>query len=535
VTFLEWTFLLGAVAVIGPVAAHLLSKPRFRRVPFTMLRFLRSGQQESHARRRLRDLLILLLRCAIIVVIAMLFAQPLVRVAPKSQPHRLIHYIAMDDSTSMAYREGGGTVFAKAVDAAVEYATSLSGESVSNIRTLASRRTFENLSKAQAIATLRQLKTAPRNADLDEYLSAVRQARRAASGGDSIYVVIFSDFAPDVLAQLNHVREPASVEDIHYKAVVAANPIDNAAVVSARVTDADPPVLDVTVANWGDKPQNRTLTAEGTGIVARSAQVNLAPQERHVYQVPLSRQPCAAVELKLSSQDSLAEDDAYRIAVYMPSNTATHILLIGANDETFLFETAVRALGNRHHELRKATEDRVAPSDFEWADAAVFAGPPANPMYRPADIEAFFNKGGRLICFATRLGISDTSRVLLERGLLPALPEKWVEAVSYPEPAPLASDSLGLETAAAQSLANYRLDRVAMKGYWTCRTAPQSQCIWRLASGAGFIYGKVIGRGSSILVNTSIDSSAGLLAKSQAWVAFCQCLLGRTDQMRGCC
>jgi hypothetical protein len=66
VSFLAWTFLFGSVAVVGPIVAHLLSKPRFRRVPFTMLRFLRRGQSQSHSRRRLRDLLILLLRCAII-------------------------------------------------------------------------------------------------------------------------------------------------------------------------------------------------------------------------------------------------------------------------------------------------------------------------------------------------------------------------------------------------------------------------------------------------------------------------------------
>lgn len=534
-TFLEWTFLLGAAAVIGPVAAHLLSKPRFRRVPFTMLRFLRSGQRESHARRRLRDLLILLLRCAIIVVIAMLFAQPLLRVAPKAQPHKSIHYLAVDDSMSMAYREGGGTLLAKATDAAIEYVTGLSEESVFNIRALASRRTFENLGKAQAIAALRQLTTAPKNADFEEFLSDVRQARRTASSGDSIRAAVFSDFAPDVLAQLDHIGEPAVVDAIHYEATLAANPIDNAAIVKARVTEGDPPSLDVTVVNCGAKPQRRTLTAQGAGVIAPPVQVSLAPQERQVYPIQLSRRDCLPVELKLSSQDGLVEDDTYRIAVYMPSSAATHTLLVGGSDETFLFETAIRALSKQNYEVRKVTEDRVTSGDFEWADVAVFASPPANPMCRPAYIEGLLNKGGRLICFATRAGPADTSRLLVERGLLPALPEKWVQEVSYPEAAALAPDSFGLETTAAQSLVNYRLDKIALKGYWTCRTAPRSPCIWRLAGGAGFMYGKAVGPGLSVFVNTSMDSSRGLLAKSQAWVAFCQCLLGRTAQARGFC
>ncbi len=533
-SFLEWIFLLGAAAVLGPVAAHLLSRPRFRRVPFTMLRFLRSGQRESHARRRLRDLLILLLRCAIIVVLALLFAQPVLHVAPKLQPHRSIHYLAVDDSMSMAYRADGRTVLAQARDAAVAHVASLSANSICHIRGLASRRTFENLDKTQALAALRQPTAAPRNADFEAFLAALRQARRAAAPGDSIHAAVFGDFAPDVLAQLNHVREPAVVDALHYEALSAGDPIDNAAIVDARVTDSDPPGLDVTVANYGAKPQQRTLLVEGPGLSAPALPVSLGPQERRVYHIPLNHQTCLPVELRLSPQDSLAEDDTYRIAVYMSRSAATRLLLVGAGDETFLFETAVRALGPQRYELRKLPEVRLTSGDFDWADVVVLAGPPVSPMCRPDQVEGFLNKGGRLLCFATRGGTSDPARLLVDRGLLPALPEKWVQEVSYPEPAALASQSAGLESDAMQSLVNYHLDKTALKGYWTCRTAAQSQCLWRLTNGAGFVYGRTVGAGLSLLVNTSIDGSGGLLAKSQAWVAFCQCLLGRVARARGC-
>jgi hypothetical protein len=154
-------------------------------------------------------------------------------------------------------------------------------------------------------------------------------------------------------------------------------------------------------------------------------------------------------------------------------------------------------------------------------------------MCGPAYFDSFFSKGGRLICFATRAGVSDNSRLLMERGLLPALPDKWVQSVSCLEPAPFSAEFSGLDTTAAQSLVNYRLDKIALKGYWACRTTPQSYCLWRLTGGAGFLYGKAVGPGLSIFVNTSIDPSLGLLAKSQAWVAFCRYLLGPGGQVRG--
>ena len=50
-----------------------------------------------------------------------------------------------------------------------------------------------------------------------------------------------------------------------------------------------------------------------------------------------------------------------------------------------------------------------------------------------------------------------------------------------------------------------------------------------------FIYIQTQNGGSSILVNTSIDDSLGLLAKSGAWVAFCRFLVGEGDRVRQFC
>ena len=50
-SFLNILFLAGIAGVAGPVLAHLLARPRFRRIPFTMMQFLEEGQIESHRRR----------------------------------------------------------------------------------------------------------------------------------------------------------------------------------------------------------------------------------------------------------------------------------------------------------------------------------------------------------------------------------------------------------------------------------------------------------------------------------------------------
>jgi hypothetical protein len=65
--------------------------------------------------------------------------------------------------------------------------------------------------------------------------------------------------------------------------------------------------------------------------------------------------------------------------------------------------------------------------------------------------------------------------------------------------------------------------------------APETQCIWRFNNGQGFLYHTSVGRGSVILVNTSIDDSLGLLPKSGAWVAFCGYLLGDDHEAKQFC
>ena len=87
-----------------------------------------------------------------------------------------------------------------------------------------------------------------------------------------------------------------------------------------------------------------------------------------------------------------------------------------------------------------------------------------------------------------------------------------------------------MDHAAAKSLSNYRIDKILLKGYLECEPHADSQCLWQLQNGAGFVYLKPLGGGNSILVNTSVDDSLGSLTKSNASVAFCQYLLGPNNQ-----
>ena len=69
-------FLAAAAAVAVPVLIHLLLRPRARRVEIGSVRFLKLALRESTRRRKLRRWLLLALRAAAVLLLALLFARP---------------------------------------------------------------------------------------------------------------------------------------------------------------------------------------------------------------------------------------------------------------------------------------------------------------------------------------------------------------------------------------------------------------------------------------------------------------------------
>jgi alpha-D-ribose 1-methylphosphonate 5-triphosphate synthase subunit PhnH len=100
-SFLSPAFLFGALLAAVPVALHLLGRRPRVQVPFAAVRLLERMPAEQTRRRRVRDLLLLALRVAALVLLALAFARPYVAGAAHAGGAATI-VVAVDCSFSMS-------------------------------------------------------------------------------------------------------------------------------------------------------------------------------------------------------------------------------------------------------------------------------------------------------------------------------------------------------------------------------------------------------------------------------------------------
>jgi hypothetical protein len=100
-TFLSPLFLLGAAAAAVPIVLHFLKRHAEQRVRFAAVMFLKAAPVEHTSRRRLRQWLLLALRVAALVLLALAFARPFFRSARAGAASGTT-VVAIDTSFSMS-------------------------------------------------------------------------------------------------------------------------------------------------------------------------------------------------------------------------------------------------------------------------------------------------------------------------------------------------------------------------------------------------------------------------------------------------
>ena len=538
-SFLQIMFLLGTLAVAGPIAAHLLARPRYKRVPFTMLRFLRTGEIETQSRRRLRNLLILILRCTVVVLVAFFFAGPERILAEKGARAKHTHIIGIDDSLSMAY----GEQFAHAVDAARGVVDASTEDTRFSIVALASGVAALDTDAAASRKFLDELKTVPLKADPRPFLSSIDAAMRTAEA--PVSATLISDFTPAMREALRTVTEPVAVNAFEYRAISPEPPLSNVAIVDARAVPGSAQALTValTVANYGDTATPFAIVAKRGESAAGSAQGRVEAHAQAAVQMTLANpgfeQGYTAIEFHVDAKDGLEQDNHYYLGLGQTGPTAKHVLVLAEDErEGFLILSALRTLADANA-LNAVTVQFVRHSAFSanqlgGAGVVIFASAPKMQGLGVPELADYVRGGGRLIAFTGAEVSSPYYAKLAEYGALPATPVELQR-----KPLQLASsfsaasqeDAESRPGEAIRALHRYGLDTMPIAGAYALDMAEGADVLWPFSNGEPFLCHKSLGRGASILVNTSADDSLSPLMKSPAALAFLSFLIGGSGRL----
>lgn len=119
--FLVPAVLAGAAAIAAPIAIHLLNKTRVKVVRWAAIRFLQETLRKNQRRLQIEDLILLLLRCAFIVLLALAFARLVLNPEASTETAGsgpVVAVVLVDQSASMGQSNGFQTMFDEAKTAA---------------------------------------------------------------------------------------------------------------------------------------------------------------------------------------------------------------------------------------------------------------------------------------------------------------------------------------------------------------------------------------------------------------------------------
>jgi hypothetical protein len=508
--FLNPIFLLGAMAAAIPVLVHLVRRTRAARMEFASLMFLRRIEQKTIRRRTIRNLLLLLMRCAALLLLAVAFSRPyftsqnpLAAGADQSSS-----VILLDASYSMRYPG----VFDRAREAAREVVNRAAAEE--RIALVLFGRGYEILmplkaSRAEALALLDQ---AGPGLDATDYLQAVGAAdallKDAGPGPKRIYLI--SDFqssgwnraAPPVKISpgVELIPRDASAPDTANLAVVdvEADPVVYTQKYAGKVV--------AHVANFSpDTIEDRAIDLKLNDLVVERRQIRLDPFASRLIEFSgfniTEGSNRATVEI---TGDQFALDNKFHFTVRRDDQTRTLAIETASRgrSQTFFLQHALAAGENSQYALSVKTTGAVNPTEIDSYKTIIVNDTSGISDGLARSIASFVERGGGLIIAAGKHTDADEFNRLFG-AVSPAQIGDVVQSRSYALMSQVKEDHPVFGAFARSG----RLTSTRVYAYHRSTPTERASVIAALDDGTPMIIEGLYGRGKVLLVTTSLDTS----------------------------
>jgi hypothetical protein len=310
-------FLAGAAALGLPVYLHMLRRHKNTPHPFSSLMFFERRTQSSIKHRRLRYLVLLTLRLALLFFLILAFANPFINRSAASFAGDKLLILAIDDSFSMR----AGTRLA---DARRQAQAVADGRGPSDrVQVMALDSTVRILTQpGRDAGTLRAaidgLQPGDAHATLDSLARVVRSI--ADSVHTPIELHLFSDMQKSSMpASFGDIALPANVSLVLHPVAKSApaNWVVETVSAPGQVWDTKKARVEAVIAGYHTSAAKRTVSLVVAGKTAATRAIDVPADGRATVafdslDVPYGFTRC---EVRIDSADSLPDDDVARFAV----------------------------------------------------------------------------------------------------------------------------------------------------------------------------------------------------------------------------
>jgi hypothetical protein len=401
--FLSPWFLAGAVAVGLPVYLHLLRQHTTTPHPFSSLMFFEARTQTSTRHRRLRHLLLLSLRAAILLLLALAFASPYInRPGARASGDKLL-LLAVDNSFSM--RAGSRLADAKREAISVLGARNPSGRA----QVLAFGSEVHVLT--QPLQDSSALRAAVQSIEPGDSRGSFGELARAVSGlAESVRTPIelhlFSDMQKSGMpADFAEVALPASVSLVLHPVVKDAAPNWTVESVNApdQVWDPQKARVEAVVAGYQTPAAPRSVSLVVNGKITATRSIEIPANGRGTVEFPSLDVPYgfSRCEVRIESADSLSADDEYLFAVQR--SDPQRILFVhepGDSRSPTYFGAALAAAAETSFQLESTTPERAAGAHLPPYAFVVLSDVSALPASFENDLLRYVRGGGSVFIAA---------------------------------------------------------------------------------------------------------------------------------------
>ncbi|WP_425396659.1 BatA domain-containing protein [Aeoliella sp.] len=430
-SFLSPLLLAGTALIALPIVLHLVMRREPKKVEFPALRFVRKRQSTNQTRLRLRHWILLALRCAFILFLALALARPVLRGSGLlgSGSAGLAAAVVIDNSPRMEYLQKNVSRLDAAKETANWLLEQLPADSEVALVEPGRARRAKLGERDSAILRTERLRITPAAAPLaDAVIEAINLLAERPDHRREVYVftdlsrVVWNDAAFNQIAEALDANEGTKLYlvDVGEKDPVnaglgelelSADHLATGEIVTLRTNalatenlSGRPRSVEVWLAPAGEKPTKRAEVEVELSDTAQTVEAPLAGLTAGVHQG----------YVRLSGDDPLSADNARYFTVSV--DPPPRVLLVGATlDHTKLMAEALAPSALSQTAAAQYAVEQIAVDGLDRAqlatyDAVMLLDPPALSAAEWRKLSDFVQTGGGLAVVLGRNAVGNLDK-----------------------------------------------------------------------------------------------------------------------------